>query len=127
EAIVTDIEGEAVSGRTVTVTSERLEWQLVDGEWTEVALDGETCEVTSTDEPVSCAVTPASGGTYRITGTVSDDDGGTNTTTLTRWVSGQGRTVPQRQVTVDQLTLVPDAETYADGDTAELLVQVPFA
>lgn len=126
EAIVTDIDGALVADRAVTLTAERMEWELVDGEWTEVAVESVSCETTSGAAPIGCELVPAAGGQYRITAAVSDDDGGTNTTTLTRWVSGQGRAVPQRGVEAESLTLVPDADAYADGDRAEVLVQAPI-
>ena len=125
EAIVTDIDGEVVADRDLIVEASRLEWQLVDGEWTEVPADTETCEITSATEPVECRFETAVGGTYEIVATVADDDGRENRTEVNRWVSG-GSGRPERNVQQEPLTLIPDAEEYAPGDEVELLVASPF-
>jgi alpha-2-macroglobulin len=134
DAIVTDIDGELVEGRPVDVTAGRLEWGLVDGEWTEQLVDEQTCAFTSTTtvdgDEMRCAFDTGSsgsvGGSYRITAIVTDEAGGTNRTELTQWVAG-GSGRPSRNVEQEQVTIVPDRDEYAPGDTAELLVQAPFA
>jgi uncharacterized protein YfaS (alpha-2-macroglobulin family) len=134
DAVVTDIDGELVEGRPVDVTAGRLEWGLVDGEWTEQLVDEETCSFTSTadldDETMRCEFDTGSdgpvGGSYRITAIVTDEAGDTNRTELTQWVAG-GSGRPSRDVEQEQVTIVPDRDEYAPGDTAELLVQAPFA
>jgi alpha-2-macroglobulin len=126
EAIVVDIDGDVATGTEITMVSERLEWQRVAGEWDEVGVDAETCGVTSGSEAVTCTFTPQVGGRYRITATVADGDGGSNSTEITRWVSGAAHRPPSAMVDQEALTLVPDAETYAAGDTASVLVQAPF-
>jgi alpha-2-macroglobulin len=125
EAVVTDIDGDAVADRSVDVTAERLERVFEDGEWTEQPVEPQTCAVTSTSEPVTCDFTTSVGGTYRISATVVDDENGPSRTELTRWVTGgEGR--PSRVVEQQEVTIVPDREEYRPGDTAELLVQAPF-
>ncbi|HQZ36226.1 MAG TPA: alpha-2-macroglobulin family protein, partial [Ilumatobacteraceae bacterium] len=57
---------------------------------------------------------------------VTDEHGGRNRTETTAWVSG-AESQPSRGVDQQVLTVVPSQETYAVGDTAELLVQAPFA
>jgi hypothetical protein len=64
-------------------------------------------------------------GEYRVTAVVTDDAGRPNRTETTTWVAGDG-SAPVRRLEQQQVTIVPDRETYAVGDTAELLVQVPF-
>lgn len=130
DGVVTDVDGGTVPDREVTVTSGRVEWVLVGGDWTEQVADEETCTFTSTgdatDTSMRCEFSTEVGGTYRITATVVDDTGHTNRTELTQWVSGStGR--PVRDLEQGTVTIVPDRETYAPGDTAELLVQAPFA
>jgi hypothetical protein len=125
EAIVTDIDGAPVAGRALTVTAVRLEWQYVDGAWKDVEVDPQTCEVTSAADPVTCSFTTSVGGTYTIRSVVEDDQGGRNRTELTRWVSG-GQARPARNVEQEQLTVVPDRDSYQPGDTAQVLVQAPF-
>ena len=125
EAIVTDIDGEVVAERDLTIEASRLEWQLVDGEWTEVPADTETCEIASAAEPAECRFETAVGGSYEIVAKVADDDGRENHTEVNRWVSGGGGR-PERNVQQETLTLIPDAEEYAPGDEVELLVASPF-
>ncbi len=130
DTAVTDVEGDVVAGRTVEVVTGRVEWVSVDGTWTEELADEQTCTVTSTadprKDPARCEFTTDIGGQYRITAVVTDDDGHQNRSELTQWVTGgQGR--PTRGVDQQEVTVVPDQEHYEPGDTAELLVQAPFA
>ncbi|MDX2378567.1 MAG: alpha-2-macroglobulin family protein [Acidimicrobiia bacterium] len=126
EAIVTDVDGGSVSGREITIEAGRLESAHVDGRWTESRVDVETCTVQSAVEPVTCTFATPVGGTYEVEAVVQDDDGRSNRTMFTRWVSG-GDVRPARDVELEQVLIVPDAETYSPGDTAELLVSAPFA
>ena len=126
DVIVTDIDGVAVAGRQVDVVAGRTTGRFVDGEWTDELLDTTTCTVTSATEPAPCTLTPPAGGTYRITATVTDDAGRVSRSETTRWVSG-AEAIPSRTVDHEVLTLVPDAEEYRPGQTAQLLVQAPFA
>lgn len=130
DAVVTDVDGNAVAGREVVVTAARLEWGYANGTWAEEPVDEQTCTITSSADPadgtMGCEFATATGGQYRITAVVADDSGHRNRSESTQWVSGgQGR--PVRSVEQEQVTIVPDRETYAPGDTAELLVQAPFA
>ncbi|MDO9174672.1 MAG: alpha-2-macroglobulin family protein, partial [Actinomycetota bacterium] len=89
-------------------------------------VDEQTCAVTSAADPVQCEFDTAVGGQYRVTAVVAGTDGGRNRTELTTWVSG-AEAQPTRGVEQQTLTVVPDQQEYAPGDTAELLVQAPFA
>ncbi|MEJ7799465.1 MAG: alpha-2-macroglobulin family protein, partial [Ilumatobacter sp.] len=128
--VVTDIDGATVPDREVTITTGRIEWVRSGEQWTEQLADEQTCSFTSSGDPadgsMQCEFTTEVGGQYRITAIIADDDGRTNRTELTQWVSGgEGR--PSRNVERDTVTIIPDLETYAPGDTAELLVQAPFS
>ena len=46
---------------------------------------------------------------------------------MPRWVAGGRSGAPSRRVDLEAANLIPDAETYAAGDTAEILVDSPFA
>ena len=125
ETIVTDVDGNAVAGQSVTVTAARLEWQFKSGRWQEVEVDVQTCDVSSASEPLACSFATEKGGSYLITATVTDQSGRLNQSSMTRWVSGgtrpQSRTIEQEQV-----TLIPNQDEYQPGDVAEILVQSPF-
>lgn len=126
EAIVTDLDGNAIPGRTVEVRAARTEWRYNQGEWAEEEVDAQTCTVQSAAEPVACTFTTEEGGSYRIVATVTDDQGRVNQSAFTRWVSG-GRRPTSRRVEQESLTLIPDRENYEPGDVAEILVQAPFS
>jgi hypothetical protein len=126
EAIVTGIDGDVVTGVALEVIAGRVESKYVDGEWTQVVLDPQTCTVTSAADAVACDFDTTVGGQYRVTAVVAGTTGGRNRTELTTWVSG-AETQPSRTVDQQALTVVPDKADYAPGDTAELLVAAPFA
>jgi hypothetical protein len=128
--VAVDLDGKVVPGRPVAVLAERMEWRQLGGTWSEVPVDSARCTVVSEANPVSCSIrTDARGGTYRITADVTDARGRPSRTQVrvwawgaTPWMQGPGEDRnAQRQV-----RLVPDREEYAPGDTARILVQLPF-
>ena len=127
DAVVTDIDGNPVPGRSFEITAARIVYQYVDGQWTEVPVDPETCEAVSEQTPVDCGFATEIGGRYRISAHVVDDVGRTSRSELTRWVAGSRSGVPSRRIDLEVANLIPDAESYAPGDTAEVLVDSPFA
>ena len=127
DAVVTDIDGGPVPGRSFEITAARIVYQYVDGQWTEVPVDPETCKVVSEQTPVDCQFAADIGGRYRISAHVVDDVGRTSRSELTRWVAGSRSGPPSRRIDLETANLIPDAETYAAGDTAEILVDSPFA
>ncbi|MGD8633915.1 MAG: MG2 domain-containing protein, partial [Anaerolineales bacterium] len=126
ELIVTDIDGNPVADRPIRVTAARLEWKYTGGRWQQVEADLQECTVGSSDLPVSCSFETPLGGRYRIRAEITDEEGRTNQSSITRWVSG-GQRPPSRDVELEQVTLIPDKETYQPGDIAEILVQSPFS
>ncbi len=125
EAIVTGIDGDVLSGVSVDVIAGRVESKYVKGEWTDTVVDPQTCAVTSSAEATTCQFETTVGGQYKVVAVVADEHGGHNRTETTAWVSG-AESQPTRGVDQQLLTVVPSQETYAVGDTAELLVQAPF-
>ena len=124
--VVTDVDGIVQPGSTFDVVAGLVEQRYVDGVWTEVVTGEQTCSVTSTTEPVPCTFDTAVGGQYRVQAIVTDASGGRNRTELTVWVSG-ATSVSARGVDQQTLTVVPDAQEYTPGQTAQVLVQAPFA
>jgi alpha-2-macroglobulin len=125
EAIVTDIDGTVVDGRAVQVTIARVEQTWSNGEYVETLSDEQSCDIASESEPVSCSLGVRTGGEYRITAVVRDDDGGRNRTEITRFVAGAGA-IPSRNVEQESAIVIPDRAAYEPGDTAKLLVMSPF-
>jgi uncharacterized protein YfaS (alpha-2-macroglobulin family) len=125
DLIVTDLDGNPVGDRPISVRASRMEWKFQDGDWRQVEADPQECTVGSQAEPVSCAFETTIGGQYRITATITDEQGRTNQSQFTRWVSG-GQQPPSRTIEQETLTLIPDKETYQPGDVAQILVQSPY-
>jgi len=124
-AIVTDLDGEAVAGRPVTVRCVRVRWKYERGEWIEAKADEQICNLTSTADPLTCSFETPQGGRYQVTALVEDSQGRLNMTKLTRWVSGGKRPVARR-VEKEESMLIPDKAEYQPGDVAEIMVQTPF-
>ena len=126
DVVVTDIEGNAVAGRSVEVVAVRLESSYVNGEWTETELDPQTCTVVSAIDPTPCSFLTTTAGTYEVRSVVTDDAGGSNRTELTRWVTGPDAS-PDRSVSQESIQLIPADESVAVGTSAEVLVRSPVA
>ncbi len=124
--IVTDLDGNPVANAPVEISAARLEWKLRDGNWNEEEVDVQECGMRSKLEPDTCTFETPVGGSYRITAVVTDEQDRKNQTSFTRWVSG-GQRPPSRKVEQEEVTLIPDKETYQPGDTAQILVQSPFS
>jgi len=121
--VVADLEGKAVAGRQVQVRSYRLDW---DDNGKPVEVDESVQVLTSTSQASSLKIATRAGGTYQIEALVSDDDNRTNYSQLTAWVAG-GKVPPSTTVEQESVALIPGKQEYQPGDTAEVLVQAPFA
>ncbi len=125
DLIVTDLDGNPVAGRTIAARAVRLGWTHKGGQWQEEEVATQPCTVQSGTEPVRCTFETPDGGTYRISATVTDEQGRLNGSEITVWVSG-GQRPPAREVEQEEVTLIPDKKEYQPGETAEILVQAPF-
>ena len=126
EVIVTDVDGNAVAETPVQVHSARQEYVWKDGRYLQQDAEVQDCEVLSASEPVTCSFDTTIGGTYRVWAEVRDANERLNRTELTRWVSG-GTSKAARTLSQEEAQIIPDKESYAAGDVAELLVQSPFS
>ena len=126
DAIVTDLDGKPVADRPIDLRAVRLEWQWNKGTWSEVEVGEQRLTLGSQAQPVSGSFDTPEGGTYRLTAKITDAQGRANLTQLTRWVSG-GKQPAAERVEQEVATLIPDRKEYQPGDTAEILVQSPFA
>ena len=125
QSIVSDLDGKLIANREINMRAVRLDWQQLQGAWTEVKVEPQDCVVRSGAADAKCVFKTPQGGTYRVIATIRDDRGRTNETTLTLWVSG-GKLPPKQGVDQEKVQLIPDRREYKAGDTAELLVQAPF-
>ncbi len=124
--IVTDLDGKPVPGLQTRVVAARLQWKYRQGEWREEETDPQICEMISGAEPQSCVFETPLGGAYQITALVGDSQGRKNQTQFIRWVSG-GELPPDRAAQQEEVTLIPDKQSYQPGEAAKILVQSPFA
>ncbi|MCB9676056.1 MAG: hypothetical protein H6737_13115 [Alphaproteobacteria bacterium] len=126
EAVLTDIEGTRVANEPIDMVIARESWKYKDNRYQKVREDEQKCSVKSAADPVKCTFEPDEGGTYVLEAKVVDSDGRPNTSELRMWVQG-GDATPSREVELERVLIVPNADTYAPGDEAELFVKAPFA
>ena len=122
EVVVSNLEGKPVSGHPVLLKAYRLDWESGENQ----RADEVDLQVTSGAQPVKAAVPTNQGGTYQLEAYIQDNENRSNRSQLTLWVAG-GKQPPATRVEQEQLTLVPSQREYQPGDTAEVLVQAPFA
>jgi len=129
DAIVTDLDGKLVGGRTIAMRAARVDWSWKNGKYESSEEDVQDCATTSSkagEKDARCSFVPRQGGIYKLRAVVKDDKGRKNESEMTMWVAG-GDLPPARDVKQEQVTLVPDKKEYKPGETAKLLVQAPFA
>lgn len=127
EMIAVGLDGKPVPGRTIDVRIRRNEWRFDDGRWREVEAGSEACSRVSGTAPVRCTFRVV-GGDYRIEGVTTDAQGRRTITTLRMWVTGPGVRFPGRgeENEARRVEMIPDRERYAVGDTARILLRLPF-
>lgn len=126
DVVVTDLDGNAVAGRPVSVKLERVVTRWRGSTSEEEVGPAETCSVTSTAESARCSLATRAGGLHRVTASVTDVHGRPSHTQLELWVLGED---PPENPMLRQakVQLVPGKREYSPSDTAELLVVAPFA
>lgn len=125
ETITTDIDGKAVANAPLTLIAELKNWQQEKGEWKEVVIDTQKCEIKSANDVLNCDFTAKQGGTYTVIARVLDDRERPNESELTVWVAGGNRDKSQN-VEGDEIELIPNKEEYTPNETAEILLNAPF-
>ena len=125
ESIVSDIDGKLIANRDVQIKAVLMDWVYDKGKWEQKTIDEQTCNIKSSEKPEQCKFIAKSGGVYTITAHVMDDRERVNESELTVWVPG-GKTPPQRNVTQEEVQLIPSQKDFAPNDVAEILVQSPF-
>ncbi len=125
-AIVTDLDGRALSNRDVNLRLVRLENVYEGGSWQQREQDAQEQNIKSGAQGLRVRFQAKEGGMYRLTARVRDERERVNESELSLWVAGV-KTPPQREVVQERIELIPDRKSYAGGETAEILVQSPFA
>ncbi len=125
ETITTDIDGKAIANTPISIVAELKDWEKVKGEWEEITVDTQRCNLISKEDISSCEIIAKGGGLYTITATVDDNRDRKNESELTVWVSGANKK-PEREVEEEDAELIPDKKEYSPNETAEILVNSPF-
>lgn len=126
DAIVVDIDGEVKPGVKTTVRAARIEYVQENGQLVEKEKDPQTCEITSATAPARCSLAAKAGGSHRIVAVVVDAKGRPSRTEMTLWVAG-GELPAPRDVSQEQVLLIPDRKEYEAGQTAVIAVSAPWA
>ena len=128
DLVVVDLDGKPAAGRAVEARAERGEWRAVDGVSRWVPSDSLPCVRTSMGGPVRCVFRPDHPGSWRVTAETRDERGRLARTYAWLWVMGDGVLPggPQEGAGQRSVRLVPDRAEYAPGDTAKILVSLPF-
>ncbi|MCA9980405.1 MAG: Ig-like domain-containing protein, partial [Anaerolineales bacterium] len=127
--ITVDWAGEPVPSQPVEVNFFRRDWVRNDETgWYEPSdtLITDDLVTTDADGEASASFVPDQAGQYRAQAVFRDAAGRTHRSSVFFWVSGgdpaQWRPDPASRT----MTLVPNADEYTVGDTAQILVQSPF-
>jgi uncharacterized protein YfaS (alpha-2-macroglobulin family) len=125
QAIVTDLDGNAIADRQIKIRTVSHRWQQINGTWVQVDQEPQDCSVKSSTSAVPCTFAARDGGIYSVTALIHDDQGRPNETEMTFWVAGGDMPV-RRDLAQDKVELIPDRRVYHPGETAQVLVQAPF-
>ena len=121
--LVADLDGKPVSGRSVQLRCYRQQW---DEKGQAEEMDVEERQLTSSGAPQSLELPSHEGGVYVVEARVQDSENRANASDLSIWVAGE-KPKPSNTVAQQELTLIPGKREYQAGETAEVLVQSPFA
>lgn len=134
QAVVVDETGHLVAGTEVAFRAEYRETTAsrvkgagnayltqYDHKWVEIT----RCEEASTQDPLSCPLTPEKPGRYRFTAEVTDTLGRKHASSLQRWSIGKGQFLWE-EPPGHHLPVEPEKEEYRVGDTARFLIRNPF-
>ncbi len=125
--IVTDLEGRAVSQREIELTAEHMAYRDRGGARGWIPDRRHIWTLTSADSAAGRAFLPDLSGRWRLRARVRDELGRETLTEVIRWVSGGHERPRSHRAQADKVEMIPDREAWAPGDTAHVLVRVPFA
>ncbi len=125
DVIVSDIDGKLTPQKKVTLRFAKVTWEEENGKSVEKEGEPENCDITSEDKASKCTFHPKEGGQFRVTASVTDDQGRANQSQMSVWVSGE--TNESRKLEQERVMLIPDQKEYKPGDTAKILVVAPFS
>ena len=126
EAIVTDIDGNILTGVPIKFSLLKISYELDgDGAYREVETLSQEITATSDETPVEIHLDPSKTGSYYVRAEVMDELGRPNRTDYRMW-KGNSTMPTQGKMQLEPLSLVPDRKEYASGQKAQILVMAPF-
>jgi uncharacterized protein YfaS (alpha-2-macroglobulin family) len=126
-------DSQPLNGQKITLDVVEIRWERVPIEgqygqydWQRSEIDVESADVvTGSDGTAKYTFTPSRAGIYRVRAVTRDERERVNSSSLQFWVTG---TVPVWWGRPsNQIDLVADKDGYKPGDTAEVLVPIPFS
>ncbi|MBN1681783.1 MAG: Ig-like domain-containing protein [Anaerolineae bacterium] len=126
-------QSEPVADQKIELTVVEIRWERVPLEgqfgqydWQRTEVEVETADViTGADGTAQYSFTPAKAGIYRIRTLTRDLRERVNMSSLHLWVMGEASVWWGRPS--DTIDLIANQDTYKPGDTAEILVPIPFS
>ncbi|MFH1464042.1 MAG: Ig-like domain-containing protein [Pseudomonadota bacterium] len=125
-ALAVDIDGHQIADAPVHLAFRRLDWRYAHGQWREVRTELQATDLTSAEEALAWQVAAPEGGQYELLARVTDAEGRPNETAVRLWIAGGLSLTPDRGVSMEQVQIVPNADDWQPGETAELLLVAPF-
>jgi len=123
--VVVDLDGRAMSDRSVSIEATCLAWVKRGGGWVQDEVARVQAALVSEAMPVTSQLLLTTGGRWTVTARCLDPEGRPNTSSRSVWVSGgDSRTTPE--LSLEELVLISDKPSHAPGDVAEVLVVSPF-
>lgn len=134
QVIVTNPEGQAISGQKVRVELQKINYssvtRVVEGsqnarnqvEYQTVA----TAEVNSSSSPQTVSLTPTESGSYRIRANLAGNQQAETATDLQIWVTGESAVSWGNRYDNNRLEVKLDRDSYQPGETATALIQSPY-
>ncbi len=119
--------GQAIELQIVEIRWERIpiEGEFGRYEWQQSEIEVESSRiVTGDDGTAQTTFTPPNAGIFRVRALSRDERERINAATLRFWVTGEASVWWGRPS--DTIDLIADKDSYQSGDTAEVLVPVPF-
>jgi len=125
-------DSEPLAGQAIELDVVEIRWERIpiEGEfgryeWKQTEIEVESSRIVTGDDGTAQATfTPPQAGIYRVRALSRDGRERANAATLRFWVTGQASVWWGRPS--DTIDLIADKDSYRSGDTAEVLVPVPF-
>jgi uncharacterized protein YfaS (alpha-2-macroglobulin family) len=133
EAIAVTPQSDIIPNQSLTISAIEIQWERhpIPDEWgrytwehTETTIASEVIE-TDADGMVYYTFTPPHTGIYKILAETVDAAGRPNRSAVRVWIRGKNRLL-WGATKNHEVTMIPDQDSYRPGDTAQVLIPIPF-